>query len=114
MENMMQIVPLKQLPFPFEAGKKDDMIQDLLKDWKYGFGDKTVVSHPSNLAIMERAPVGIPPNTMLIFELDTRKTTRSKTIKLKNSTKKTRQTSKSVGLFIYLYPTSSSGLDATI
>lgn len=61
-------------PFPFEAGKKDGMIPGFIEGLEnMGFGDKAVVFIPSNLAYGERGAGGvIPPNTMLIFELEMR------------------------------------------
>jgi cyclophilin family peptidyl-prolyl cis-trans isomerase len=58
--------------FPFVAGKKDGMIPGFIEGLEnMGFGDKAVVFIPSNLAYGERGANGvIPPNTMLIFELE--------------------------------------------
>ena len=58
--------------FPFEAGKKDGMIPGFIEGLEnMAFGDKAVVFIPSNLAYGERGAGGvIPPNTMLIFELE--------------------------------------------
>jgi FKBP-type peptidyl-prolyl cis-trans isomerase len=58
--------------FPFEAGKKDGMIPGFIEGLdNMTFGDKAVVFIPSNLAYGERGAGGvIPPNTMLIFELE--------------------------------------------
>lgn len=58
--------------FPFEAGKKDGMIPGFIEGLdNMAFGDKAVVFIPSNLAYGERGAGGvIPPNTMLIFELE--------------------------------------------
>lgn len=58
--------------FPFEAGKKDGMIPGFIEGLEnMAFGDKAVVFIPSNLAYGERGAAGvIPPNTMLIFELE--------------------------------------------
>ena len=58
--------------FPFEAGKKDGMIPGFIEGLdNMGFGDKAIVFIPSNLAYGERGAGGvIPPNTMLIFELE--------------------------------------------
>ena len=58
--------------FPFEAGKKDGMIPGFIEGLEnMGFGDKAIVYIPSNLAYGERgAGTVIPPNTMLIFELE--------------------------------------------
>jgi cyclophilin family peptidyl-prolyl cis-trans isomerase len=58
--------------FPFEAGKKDGMIPGFIEGLdKMTFGDKAVVFIPSNLAYGERGAGGvIPPNTMLVFELE--------------------------------------------
>ena len=58
--------------FPFVAGKKDGMIAGFIEGLEnMGFGDKAVVFIPSNLAYGERGANGvIPPNTMLIFELE--------------------------------------------
>ena len=58
--------------FPFEAGKKEGMIPGFIEGLdNMAFGDKAVVFIPSNLAYGERGAGGvIPPNTMLIFELE--------------------------------------------
>ena len=58
--------------FPFEAGKKEGMIPGFIEGLdNMGFGDKAIVFIPSNLAYGERGAGGvIPPNTMLIFELE--------------------------------------------
>ncbi len=58
--------------FPFVAGKKDGMIPGFIEGLEnMSFGDKAVVFIPSNLAYGERGANGvIPPNTMLIFELE--------------------------------------------
>ena len=58
--------------FPFEAGKKDGMIPGFIEGLdNMGFGDKAIVFIPANLAYGERGAGGvIPPNTMLIFELE--------------------------------------------
>ncbi len=58
--------------FPFVAGKKDGMIPGFIEGLEnMAFGDKAVVYIPSNLAYGERGANGvIPPNTMLIFELE--------------------------------------------
>jgi cyclophilin family peptidyl-prolyl cis-trans isomerase len=58
--------------FPFEAGKKDGMIPGFIEGLdNMAFGDKAVVFIPSNLAYGERGAGGvIPPNTMLVFELE--------------------------------------------
>ncbi|MBB1192223.1 peptidylprolyl isomerase [Flavobacterium sp. SOK18b] len=58
--------------FPFVAGKKDGMIPGFIEGLEnMGFGDKAVVFIPSNLAYGERGANGvIPPNTMLVFELE--------------------------------------------
>ena len=58
--------------FPFEAGKKDGMIPGFIEGLEnMAFGDKAVVFIPSNLAYGERGAGGvIPPNTMLVFELE--------------------------------------------
>lgn len=58
--------------FPFEAGKKEGMIPGFIEGLdNMTFGDKAVVFIPSNLAYGERGAGGvIPPNTMLIFELE--------------------------------------------
>lgn len=62
--------------FPFTVGKKDGMIPgfiealDLMKD-----GDKAIFFIPSNLAYGEKGAGGvIPPNTSLIFEIETSQT----------------------------------------
>ncbi|RTY72937.1 peptidylprolyl isomerase [Flavobacterium bomense] len=58
--------------FPFEAGKKDGMIPGFIEGLdNMAFGDKAVIFIPSNLAYGERGAGGvIPPNTMLVFELE--------------------------------------------
>ena len=58
--------------FPFEAGKKDGMIPGFIEGLEnMGFGDKAIVFIPANLAYGERGAGNvIPPNTMLIFELE--------------------------------------------
>jgi cyclophilin family peptidyl-prolyl cis-trans isomerase len=58
--------------FPFEAGKKDGMIPGFIEGLdNMAFGDKAVVFIPSNLAYGERGASNvIPPNTMLVFELE--------------------------------------------
>jgi cyclophilin family peptidyl-prolyl cis-trans isomerase len=58
--------------FPFEAGKKDGMIPGFIEGLdNMAFGDKAVVFIPSNLAYGEKGAGGvIPPNTMLVFELE--------------------------------------------
>nr|WP_309759985.1 peptidylprolyl isomerase [Flavobacterium sp.] len=58
--------------FPFEAGKKDGMIPGFIEGLdNMGFGDKAIFFIPANLAYGERGAGGvIPPNTMLIFELE--------------------------------------------
>lgn len=58
--------------FPFVAGKKEGMIPGFIEGLEnMSFGDKAVVFIPSNLAYGERGARGvIPPNTMLIFELE--------------------------------------------
>jgi cyclophilin family peptidyl-prolyl cis-trans isomerase len=59
-------------PFPFEAGKKEGMIQGFIEGLSnMSFGEKAIIFIPSNLAYGERGAGGvIPPNTNLIFELE--------------------------------------------
>lgn len=58
--------------FPFEAGKKDGMIPGFLEGLSLiSYGDKAVIFIPSNLAYGEKGAGGvIPPNAMLIFEIE--------------------------------------------
>jgi cyclophilin family peptidyl-prolyl cis-trans isomerase len=58
--------------FPFQAGKKDGMIQGFIEGLSnMSYGEKAIIFIPSNLAYGERGAGGvIPPNANLIFELE--------------------------------------------
>lgn len=59
-------------PFPYEAGKKGSMIPGFTEAMELlTYGDKIIAYIPSNLAYGERGAGGvIPPNAMLIFEIE--------------------------------------------
>jgi peptidyl-prolyl cis-trans isomerase A (cyclophilin A) len=58
--------------FPFEAGRKDGMIEGFLEGLNLlSYGEKAIIFIPSQLAYGERGAGGvIPPNATLIFELE--------------------------------------------
>ena len=58
--------------FPFEAGKKDGMIEGFLEGLSLiSFGEKAIIYIPSKLAYKETGAGGvIPPNATLIFEIE--------------------------------------------